>query len=87
MNDDLLNAECVIQHLHDQDFILLHDKRWVFSDNNMIEVQFPIKNKSAVITLQFVKITGQYFIPRTRIRILACLYEFDADTIYLRCTM
>lgn len=84
MNNDLLDAECVIQQLRTQNVILLKDRR-LLSDSESVEVQFDVRNKTAVITVQFVKRTGQYFVPCTRIRILACKYGIKADIIYQMC--
>jgi hypothetical protein len=83
MNEELLYKDCVIEHLIAQNFISPDPKERVSAAYG---VSYYVINKNSMITFQFVEKTGQVFIPRSRIRILADLYKFNAEIIFIDCT-
>jgi hypothetical protein len=87
LSDDLLNAECVIQHLKKLQIISLG--KW--QDQNPVDhdysVYFEGLKKPGDVRLQIIKRKEKYFIPRSIINILSCRHSFGAEIIYSECSV
>jgi hypothetical protein len=85
--NDLLDAECVIQSLHDQKIISLYEWRHGHPNDQNYPIRFDRPEGVGIIILDIIKRSGQYYVPRSRINILSSYYEFSPDTIYSKCTI
>ena len=86
MNNDLLNAECVLRHL--QDLHIISTGEW--QDRNPSDhdysVYFDNPKKPGDVRLQIIKRKERYFIPRSIIKILSYRHSFSAEDIYSECS-
>jgi hypothetical protein len=85
--NDLLDAECVIQSLHDQKIISLSEWQHEHPNDQDYPIYFDRSEGVGIIILPIIKRSGQYYIPRSRINILSSCYRFSTDTIYSKCTI
>ena len=90
MTDDLLDAECVIQHLCNQRVISMID--WKSShlhnqDAFDYSVYFDQPDTHSDIRMQIISRGARYFIPRSLVKILSFRYRFNAESIYLECAV
>jgi hypothetical protein len=87
MNEDVLDAECVINHLANLNIIKVHTWQNPSPNDQDLSVFFEIPGRAGNIGLQIIKRSGCYYIHRSRIAILAHRYGFDADTICTYCAV
>ena len=87
MSKDLLDAECVLNHLQRLQIILFRE----WQDRNPSDHDYPIyfdnPQKPGDISLQIIKRKERYFVSRSIINILSIRHSFDADVIYSECSI
>ena len=87
MNDDLLNAECVMRYLLDLQIISLREWQDRNSSDHKYYVYFVNPKENGDVSLQIIKRKNRYFIPRSIINILAYRHNFDTGNIFLECSV
>ena len=86
--NDLLNADCVMQHLSDSNIISLVEWKREHPNDQAYNVYFnrPIGLTSDVI-INFIKRAGIYYISCSQIRLLSYKLRFNADNIFRNCAI
>jgi len=87
VTNDLLDADCVIRHLHDLKIIAMRIWRDTNPDDHDYSLDFDNPKRIGNIRLQIVKRKERYFIPRSIINILSCRHRFNAGGIYSECSV
>jgi hypothetical protein len=85
LNDDLLNAECVIRHLQELQIISLREWQDRNPSDHKYSIYFTNPKENGDISLQIIKQKDRYFIPRSTIRILSYRHAFDTENIFSEC--
>ena len=86
--NDLLIADCVIQHLMNGNVISFVEWRREHPNDQNYNIFFnrPIGLTSDII-INFIKRSGNYYISRSQIKLLSYRHRFNADNIYRNCTI
>jgi len=87
MNNDLLNAECVIQHLRNLNVIAACEWRNQHPNDQDYSVLFDNPKHKGDIRIQIVKRANEYYIPRSLVGILSYRHYFNADAIFNECSI
>jgi len=86
--NDLLNAECVMQHLVDGNVVSYIEWKREHPYDQSYNVFFnrPV-GLTSDININFIKRSGDYFVSRSQIKILSYRHRFNADNIYINCAL
>jgi hypothetical protein len=86
--NDLLNADCVIQHLLDSNIISLVEWKREHPNDQTYNIYFnrPI-GLTSDIGINFIKRTGSYYVSRSLIKILSYRHRFNTDAIFRNCVI
>ena len=87
MNEDLLDAECVIRRLCEQRIIEMREWQNRHPNNQDYSVHFDHPDVTGDIELHIIKRSGRFYIPRSLIGILSYRHCFNADDIYFECSV
>jgi len=87
VNCDLLNAECVLQHLESLKIISMCEWKNRHPSDQDYSIYFENPKSPGDVRLQIIKRKGSYFIPRSIINILSYRHSFNADGIYSHCAV
>jgi len=89
MTTDLLDADCVIQHLCNLKVITVVEWRNRHPDDQNYSVYFnsPFGKLPGDIFIQIIKRSGKYYISRSLIKVLAHRHLFNAENIYSNCAV
>jgi len=86
--DELLDAECVINHLHDRHLITIRDWQNQHPSNQDYTVYFSNPNDlTSDIGVYIIKRSGRYFVLRSLVDVLSYRHSFNADNIYNECVV
>jgi hypothetical protein len=88
MTDDLLDAECAIEHLCTLRIIENTDwkgNHYLDNDSADYSIFFDNPNHEGDIRLQIIKRARQYFIPCSIIKILVKRHHFNVNNILEEC--
>ncbi|GHV80508.1 hypothetical protein AGMMS49944_22990 [Spirochaetia bacterium] len=85
MTEDLLDAECVIGQLCDQNVISRASWKNSHPNDQEYSVYFNHLGSVGEIHLWIIKRSGEFYISRSLITILSCRHRFNADTIFTLC--
>jgi hypothetical protein len=85
MMEELLDAECVINHLYNQKIISPADWQNQHPNDQAYSIYFDHHDAVGIIALHIIKRAGKYYIPRSLIAILSARYRFNAEGIYSEC--
>ncbi|MDR0503588.1 MAG: hypothetical protein LBH16_09755 [Treponema sp.] len=88
MNDELMDAECVIQKLFDKRLITMREWQNQHSADQDYSVYFQNPgNLSADIGIYIIKRSGRYFVLRSLVAVLSYRHHFNAEHIYNDCAV
>jgi len=86
--NDLLNADCVMQHLLEINIISLVEWKREHPNDQSYNVYF---NRPTGLTsdvgINFIKRSGNYYVSCSLIRLLSCKLRFNADNIFRNCAI
>lgn len=90
MNNDLLDANCVIQHL--TNFGMILHRQWTDNqinppDYSEYAVYFNNPNNNGDIRLQIITRSGRHLVSSSIIKILSHRHHFNADVIFTNCAI
>jgi hypothetical protein len=85
--NDLLDAECVITLLCSKKIIVMADWKKPHPNDQDYSVYFDKLNAVSDISIQFVKRSDRYYIPRSLVSVLSFRHSFDAKDIYTTCAI
>jgi hypothetical protein len=89
--NDLLEAECVLNHLANKKIITLID--WKQKDNIIhikdvdYGIYFPGAGLSSNVQIRIIKRSGKFYILKSKVEFLSCRYQFDAEDILKECAV
>jgi len=88
MTDELLNAECVIEHLNKKQLIMMRDWQNQHPADQDYTIYFNNPNNlNADIGVYIIKRSGKYFVLRSLVNILSYRHSFNAHNIYIECAI
>ena len=88
MNPDLLDADCVIRHLHNINIISLTEWKNRHPSDQCYNVFFaPANNRKGDVGLNIIKRSGRYYVSRSLINVISYRHSFDASNIYRECAV
>jgi len=85
---DLLDADCVMQHLVDGNIISFVEWKREHPNDQSYNVFFnrPV-GLTSDININFIKRSGNYFISRSQIKVLSYRHQFNTDNIFRNCAI
>ena len=85
MKNDLLDAECVIQHLEVLQVISVTDWHDRNKSDHDYYVRFYKPDRPGEIQLQIVKLDEHCYVPRSSVTILSYRHNFNTGNIFSNC--
>ena len=90
MTDDLLDADCVIVHL--ENLGIIQNLDWknpqsAFIKSSEYPVFFENQKSNGDIRLQIIIRSGNHYVSRSIVKILARRHRFNAETILSKCAI
>ena len=85
MNNDLLDAECVIEHLNNMEIIKMSEWHDSNPNDHDYSVYFDNPKRPGDIRIQIIKRNRVYYVPRSIINILSCRHLFNTNRIFTEC--
>ena len=88
MKNELLNAECVLEHLNSKHLITMRDWQNKHPADQDYTIYFSNPNNlTSDVGVYIIKRSGKYFILRSLIDVLSYRHNFNADNIYIECAI